>query len=80
MFVSINETGKPIFKAMEKNINRSKKTFNPVVLDRLQAKYGVTKHYIRMSLNGDRTSETSDKIKADYKLMEAELAKALKEL
>lgn len=80
MFVSINVTIETIFKAMEKNINRSKKQFNPVVLDKLQAKYGVTKHYIRMSLNGDRVSITSDRIKADYKLFCAEIDKALTDL
>lgn len=80
MFVTHSETVKTIFKAMEKKRTYDKKVFNPIVLDKLQAKYGVTKHFIRMSLNGDRVSITSDRIKADYRLFCAEIDKALTDL
>lgn len=68
-----------IFKAMKKERTYDKKIFNPIVLDKLQAKYGVTKHFIRKSLNGDRQSQTSDRIKVDYKIFCDQIAEALKD-
>lgn len=65
---------------MEKNSNKGKKIFNPFVIDKLQEKYGVTKQFIRMSLNGDRVSTTSDRIKSDYRLFLSEIEKALTDL
>lgn len=64
---------------MEKRRTYDKKIFNPIVLDKLQEKYGVTKHFIRMSLNGDRVSTTSDRIKADYRLFCSQIEEALKD-
>jgi hypothetical protein len=79
MFVSLKETKNTIFKDMLKNTNKGKKIFNPLVIDKLHEKYGVTKHFIRMSLNGDRQSQTSDRIKADYKIFCNQIAEVLKD-
>lgn len=46
---------------------KNKKIYNTEILTRLMKKYGLSKRYLTMSLSGDRVSETSDKIKADYK-------------
>ena len=53
----------------------SKKVYHDTVIDRLKEKYGVSRRFITMSVKGDRTSETSDTIKADYKVMLAEVKK-----
>lgn len=54
--------------------------YNVEVIKRLREKYGVSQRFITMSLNGDRVSETSTKIKADYKIMQVEQEKVLKSL
>jgi hypothetical protein len=57
-----------------------KKKYNKyvsVVINRLKDKYGLSTQYIHQSLRGDRVSETSEKIVADYKLLVAEVEKAL---
>ena len=59
---------------------KKKNIYNKEVIERLVEKYGVSKRFVTMSLNGDRTSETSDSIKSDYKTMELEVAKTLKNL
>jgi hypothetical protein len=59
---------------------KKKNKYNAEILKRLLEKYGVSKRYITMSLSGDRESETSDKIKTDYKLMEKEISKTLNRL
>lgn len=65
----------------------SKKVYHSTVVDRLIEKYGVSRRYITMSINGDRTSETSTTIKRDYNKMlrevqaqEKQIAKSLKSL
>lgn len=78
MFVSIKETDIIIHESMKKRMKRP--NYNVEVIKRLQEKYGVTPQFIRMSLSGDRVSETSTKIKADYKLMQVEQEKVLKSL
>jgi len=57
-----------------------KKKYNKyvsVVINRLKDKYGLSTQYIHQSLRGDRVSETSEKIVADYKLLVVEVEKAL---
>jgi len=49
-----------------------------VVINRLKEKYGLSTQYIHQSLRGDRMSETSQKIVSDYKILAAEVEKALK--
>ncbi|GLB51744.1 hypothetical protein NBRC110019_07830 [Neptunitalea chrysea] len=60
-------------------MNKSK-TYNAEILNRLIEKYGVSKRFITMSLNGSRESETSEKIKSDYKIMEDEVTNLLNNL
>ena len=48
-----------------------------VVINRLKDKYGLSTQFIHQSLRGDRVSETSEKIVAEYKLLSAEVEKAL---
>lgn len=63
--------------------SRQKKKYskhNALVIKRLKEKYGLSTQYIHQSLRGDRLSETSIKIVEDYKLMAAELDKALKKI
>lgn len=64
---------------MDKPTKKNNK-YNQVVIERLKAKYGVSKRYITMSLSGDRTSETSTKIKNDYKTILKEVNAFLKTL
>lgn len=62
------------------NKDNQKKKYNKyvsVVINRLKDKYGLSTQYIHQSLRGDRVSETSEKIVADYKLLVAEVEKAL---
>lgn len=54
--------------------------WNPLVLERLNKKYGFTKFYIRQCLRGDRQNETADKLQKDYKLMCDEVDKLLKNI
>lgn len=63
--------------------NKQKKEYNkynPTVIKKLHAKYGVTIQFIHQSLRGDRLSETSAKICEDYKIIETELIKTLDKL
>jgi hypothetical protein len=62
------------------NKDNQKKKYNKyvsVVINRLKDKYGLSTQYIHQSLRGDRVSETSEKIVADYKILVAEVEKAL---
>ncbi len=57
-----------------------RESYNVEILNRLKDKYGVSKRFITMSLKGDRESETSESIKKDYRTMEKEVSKLLKNL
>ncbi|WP_395075332.1 hypothetical protein [Flavobacterium sp.] len=59
---------------------KNKNIYNTEIIKRLKEKYGVSRRFITMSINSDRTSETSDKIKDDYKKMESEVEKTLNNL
>ena len=62
------------------NKDKQKKKYNKymtVVINRLKDKYGLSTQFIHQSLRGDRVSETSEKIVAEYKLLTAEVEKAL---
>ncbi len=54
--------------------------YNKSIIKRLKEKHGFTSTFIYASLRGDRTSESSNKICKDYKLMEIEVNKTLKKL
>ena len=61
--------------------DNQKKKYNkyvPIVIKRLKDKYGLSTQFIHQSLRGDRVSETSEKIIAEYKFLSAEVEKALK--
>ncbi len=60
--------------------DKQKKNYNKyvsVVVNRLKDKYGLSTQFIHQSLRGDRVSETSEKIVADYKILVKEVEKAL---
>lgn len=66
---------------MDKNKQKAPyQTYNPVLIKKLIQKYGVTSQFIRQSLRGERVSETSTSICDDYKKMETEINKTLKQL
>lgn len=60
-----------------KMTNQSRK-YNLIAVDRLQIKYGVTKHFIRKCLRGDRTSETALTIKKEYHQLVVRIEEATK--
>lgn len=53
-------------------------SYNPVIIKRLREKYGLTVQFIMQSMRGERVSETSIKICEDYKKMEREINKVIK--
>jgi hypothetical protein len=60
--------------------DNQKKKYNKyisVVINRLKDKYGLSTQFIHQSLRGDRVSETSEKIVAEYKTLAAEVEKVL---
>jgi hypothetical protein len=60
---------------MSKETKKNKKyTYDQRILEALVVKYGLTATYIRQCLSGNNTSLTSDKIKADYKELEKNVA------
>ena len=60
--------------------NKPYNVYNKNIIKRLKSKYGLTSTFIYASLRGDRVSETSIKICEDYKKMETEINKTLKQL
>ena len=53
---------------------------NPIILKRLKEKHGFTSRFIYMSIRGERISESSTKIVADYNKMKIELNKTINKL
>jgi len=51
---------------MDKGIKIPRK-FNPLVVEKLSVKFGLSKTYIRQCLNKTRNSETADTICKEYK-------------
>lgn len=47
------------------------------VIDRLKKKYGVTRHYVVMSIEGSRTGDIPQTIKKEYDVMIKKVAEAL---
>jgi len=64
---------------MDKRTNKKPK-YHELIIERLITKYGVSGRFIRMSLNGDRESETSESLKKDYPLMLRAISELLKKL
>lgn len=48
------------------------------VIDRLKEKYGVTRHYVVMSIKGARTGDVPLLIKNDYDVLIKKVEEALK--
>lgn len=59
-----------ISKTMDKTKRKSYNTYDSYILEALFLKYGVSKYYIRQSLNGSVQGITPDSIKKDYVIME----------
>lgn len=57
---------------------KKKNSYNALVVDRLKIKYGVSRRYVTMSLNGERVSEVSETIKKEYKTLTEKVERALK--
>lgn len=73
MFVSEFETN----RAMNKSKQKQHK-YNTAVVSRLAEKFGVTPQFVRMSIRGDRDSETSTTIKKEYKALDKKVKGTLK--
>lgn len=48
------------------------------VIDRLKKKYGVTRHYVVMSINGTRVGDVPTTIKKDFEVLVKKVENALK--
>lgn len=60
-------------------VNRSQKKnkYNTDIIDRLKAKFGVSRRFITQSLSGDRKSETSESIVKEYGQLQEKINNAL---
>lgn len=72
-FAPLNETK----LRMDKGIKIPRK-FNPLVVEKLSVKFGLSKTYIRQCLNKTRNSETADTVCKEYKQYEKEINNILK--
>lgn len=63
---------------MDKNKKKKYNKYNPVVIQRIREKMGLSTQYIHQSLRGDRTSQTSTTIIAEYNRILKEVEKTLK--
>ena len=62
---------------MDKGIKK-RNSYNPIVIDHLVVKYGVSKTYIRQSIDGTKKGLTCDTIRKDYLKQEKAVKAALK--
>lgn len=46
---------------------KNKQSFDTSLIQKLHERHGVTKHYIRMSINGDRVGVIPIRISEEYK-------------
>lgn len=58
---------------------RARKSYNEEAVRILQERHGYTKHYIRMSISGDRVGLMPSRIKKEYYQMATAAEKALQE-
>ncbi|OCB75547.1 hypothetical protein B0A79_23835 [Flavobacterium piscis] len=65
---------------MSKNTTKNYNSYDAVALEALYVKYGLSKFYIRQSINGKVVGITPDAIKKDYKSMVIENQKTVKNL
>ncbi|MBI1838253.1 MAG: hypothetical protein HYR91_13410 [Flavobacteriia bacterium] len=52
--------------------------YNTIAVERLSVKHGFTKRFIRQCISGDRTSQTADTIKKDYKELVSKITESTK--
>ena len=65
---------------MSKSKTKIYKSYDSDILEALFLKYGVSKYYIRQSINGTSKGITPDAIKKDYVIMEKESRKTVQNL
>jgi hypothetical protein len=65
---------------MSKNTIKNYNSYDSLALEALHVKYGVSKFYIRQSINDKVVGIKPDAIKKDYKAMVAENKKTVKNL
>ena len=53
--------------------NKKYKTYNNYIVNHLCDKHNVSKAFVRMSINGDRTSEKATEIKKTYQQIQRSL-------
>lgn len=63
--------------SVKKPKQKKQESWNPLVLDKVHQKFGLTKYYIRQCLRGDRNNETSDAIQKEYKRLCKEVDEVL---
>ncbi len=56
---------------------KKRNKYNDIVVKRLAEKFGLTAHYIRMCLRGDRVCETADTIVKEYKALDKKVKETL---
>lgn len=52
---------------MGKSNNKKNNKYNTIVVAAIAIKWGVSKHYVRLCIKGDKNSLNADKIKVDYR-------------
>ena len=57
--------------------SKKRNSYNIAVVQQLSERYGVTKHYVRMCLNGTRKCITADTLIKEYGRLTKEVEKAL---
>lgn len=67
-------------ESTKKKLFPSREFYNADLLKKLHAKYGLSMRFIKQSIVGTRTSETSIKIQEDYNRWLREINKTLKNL
>ncbi|WP_294958770.1 hypothetical protein [uncultured Flavobacterium sp.] len=65
---------------MSKSKTKNYNSYDAQILDALFIKYGVSKYYIRQSINGNVQGVTPDAIKKDFKIMEKAQQQAVQNL
>lgn len=60
---------------MNKETKKKAFPYNLKAIDVLVSKYGLSAYYIKQSINGNKKGITPDKIKKDYRSLDAELKK-----
>lgn len=57
--------------------NKNPRKFNPLVVEKLSVRFGLSKYYIRQCLNKQRNNETADTICKEYRNYEKQIYNVL---